>query len=55
MELISSEKAMSDFIAAIVPSDIADGAKNNKRGINDLMGYEVVPEETNVTPITPAN
>lgn len=56
MELISSEKAMADFINAIVPTDVADGVKKGSaKSLNDLMGYEVIPENTNVTPITPAN
>jgi len=54
MELISSDKAMSDFIAAIVPADISEGAKNNKKNINEIMGYEVIPDG-NVTPMNPAN
>lgn len=53
MELISSDKTMSDFINAILPSDIAEAAKKNDKNINDIMGYEVIPE--NVTPMNPAN
>lgn len=58
MELISSEKAMADFINSIVPSDVAENAKNNKKTINDLMGYEVIPEKkdtepANVVPMDP--
>lgn len=56
MELISSEKAMADFVNAVVPTDVADGSKKaGAKSLNDLMGYEVIPEDTNVTPITPAN
>lgn len=54
MELISSDKAMSDFIAAIVPADISEGAKNNKKNINEIMGYEVIPDG-NIMPMNPAN
>lgn len=58
MELISSSKAMSDFINAIVPASLAETAKKNNKTLNDIMGYQVVPEEAaenNITPITPAN
>ena len=51
MELISSSKSMSDFINAVVPADIAEAAEKNKKSINEVMGYEVVPEN-NVTPIS---
>lgn len=53
MELISNSKSMADFINAIVPAEVSEGAKNNKRTINDVMGYEVIPEEgtPNITPI----
>ena len=54
MELISSEKAMADFINAVVPQDIAEATKDNKKSLNELMGYEVVPEN-NVVPMNPAN
>ena len=54
MELISSDKSMSDFINAVVPSDIAESAKDNKKSINDVMGYEVIPQD-NITPINNEN
>lgn len=54
MELISSDKSMSDFINAVVPSDIAESAKDNKKFINDVMGYEVIPQD-NITPINNEN
>jgi hypothetical protein len=54
MELISSDKSMSDFINAVVPSDIAESAKDNKKSINDVMGYEVIPQN-NITPINNEN
>lgn len=43
MELISSDKAMSDFINAVIPNDLAAEAEKNKKNLNDIMGYEVVP------------
>lgn len=43
MELISSDKAMADFINAIIPQDLAGQVKDNKKSLNDIMGYEVVP------------
>lgn len=43
MELISSDKAMADFINAIIPQDLAKDVKENKKSLNDIMGYEVVP------------
>lgn len=43
MELISSDKAMTDFINAIIPQDLAKDVKENKKSLNDIMGYEVVP------------
>lgn len=54
MELISSDKSMSDFINAVVPSDIAESAKDNKKSINDVMGYEVIPQN-NITSINNEN
>lgn len=54
MELISSDKSMSDFINAVVPGDIAESAKDNKKSINDVMGYEVIPQN-NITPINKEN
>lgn len=51
MELISSSKAMADFINAVVPAEISEASKGNTRTINDLMGYEVIPggKDTEVT------
>ena len=43
MELISSDKAMADFINAIIPQDLAGQVKENKKSLNDIMGYDVVP------------
>lgn len=43
MELISSDKAMSDFINAVIPNDLAAEVEKNKKSLNDIMGYEVVP------------
>jgi len=43
MELISSDKAMADFINAIIPQDLAGQVKDNKKSLNDIMGYEVIP------------
>ena len=54
MELISSDKSMSDFINAVVPADIAESAKDNKKSINDVMGYEVIPQN-NIIPINNEN
>lgn len=54
MELISDSKSMADFINAILPSDIAEAAKGNTKTINDIMGYEVVPDDK-IKSITPAN
>lgn len=48
MELISDSKSMANFINAVVPTDISDGVKNSKKSLNDMMGYEVVPEENSV-------
>lgn len=46
MELLNSE-AMADFLSKIIPQDLAEEAKKNpKTSINELMGYEVIPEET---------
>lgn len=55
MELISDSKSMANFINAIVPVDVSEASKNHKRSINDMMGYEVIPEASNVTPINPGN
>jgi hypothetical protein len=43
MELISSDKAMADFINAIIPQDLAGQVKENKKSLNDIMGYNIVP------------
>lgn len=43
MELISSDKAMADFINAIIPQDLAGQVKENKKSLNDIMGYDIVP------------
>lgn len=40
MELISSEKAMSDFINAVVPSEVSEAAAKNKKSIDEIMGYD---------------
>lgn len=53
MELISDSKSMADFINAILPTDIAEATKDNTKTINEIMGYEVIPDNK-VTPITPA-
>jgi hypothetical protein len=45
MELISDSKSMSDFINAILPSDLVEATKSNTKTINDIMGYEVVPDD----------
>ena len=42
MELISSEKAMSDFINAVVPSEVSEAAAKNKKSIDEIMGYDSV-------------
>lgn len=54
MELISSESNMADFINAIVPTEIAESAKKNDKTLNDIMGYEVIPQ-SNITPINNEN
>ncbi len=53
MELISSSKAMADFINAVVPAEVSEASKNNKRTINDVMGYEVIPESEDKPEIKP--
>lgn len=52
MELISSDKTMSDFINALLPTDIAEAVKKNDQTLNDIMGYEVIPSTNeNISPI----
>lgn len=53
MELISNSKSMADFINAIVPAEVSEASKNNKRTINDVMGYEVIPETEDKAEIKP--
>ena len=44
MELLNSD-AMASFIAAVIPQDLAAEAKKQpQKSINDIMGYEVIPE-----------
>ena len=44
MELLNSD-AMAAFISGIIPQDLAAEAKKQpQRSINDIMGYDVVPE-----------
>ena len=45
MELISSEKAMSDFINAVVPSEVSEAAAKNKKSIDEIMGYDTVQND----------
>ena len=45
MELISSEKAMSDLINAVVPSEVSEAAAKNKKSIDEIMGYDAVLNE----------
>lgn len=50
MELLNSD-AMADFLSKIIPQDLAEEVKKNpKTSINDLMGYEVIPEEKETKP-----
>lgn len=44
---------MADFINAIVPAEVSEASKNNKRTINDVMGYEVIPEAEDKAEIKP--
>ena len=45
MELLNTD-AMADFISKVIPQDLAAEAKKNpQKSINDIMGYEVVPED----------
>lgn len=45
MELLNAEP-MAAFINAVMPQDLVEEAKKNpQKSINDIMGYEVVPEE----------
>ena len=44
MELLNSD-AMADFISKIIPQNIAEEMKKSpNKNINEIMGYEVVPE-----------
>lgn len=44
MELLNSD-AMADFISKIIPQNISEEMKKNpNKNINEIMGYEVVPE-----------
>lgn len=44
MELLNSE-AMADFISKVIPQNIAEEMKKSpNKNINEIMGYEVVPE-----------
>lgn len=45
MELLNSE-AMAAFINAVMPQSLVEEAKKApQRSLNDIMGYEVIPEE----------
>lgn len=45
MELLNTD-AMADFISKVIPQDLAAEAKKNpQKNINDIMGYEIVPED----------
>lgn len=45
MELLNSE-AMADFISKVIPQNIAEEMKKSpNKNINEIMGYEVVPED----------
>lgn len=45
MSLLNTD-AMADFISKIIPQDLAEEVKKNpNKNINDLMGYEVIPED----------
>lgn len=48
MEFIEGgDKAMSDFINAVVPKDVAENiAKGDKDQLNKLVGFEVLPNKT---------
>lgn len=44
MELLNSE-AMADFISKVIPQNIAEEMKKSpNKNINEIMGYEVIPE-----------
>ena len=44
MELLNSD-AMADFISKIIPQNIAEEMKKSpNKNINEIMGYEVIPE-----------
>lgn len=54
MELLNSD-AMADFIAKIIPQNISEEMKKNpNKNLNEIMGYEVIPEEVE-RKITPVN
>lgn len=45
MELLNSD-AMADFIQKVIPQNIsAEMKKNPNKNLNEIMGYEVVPED----------
>lgn len=45
MELLNSD-AMADFISKVIPQNIsAEMKKNPNKNLNEIMGYEVVPED----------
>lgn len=45
MELLNSD-AMADFIQKVIPQNIsAEMKKNPNKNLNEIMGYEVIPEE----------
>ena len=45
MELLNSD-AMADFISKVIPQNIsAEMKKNPNKNLNEIMGYEVIPEE----------
>lgn len=48
MEFIEGgDKAMSDFINAVVPKDVADSMMNTKsEEVNKFVGFEVIPDST---------
>lgn len=53
MELISSEKAMSDFINAVVPSEVSEAAAKNKKTIDEIMGYDSVTKSEESADVVP--
>ena len=36
---------MSDFINAVVPSEVSEAAAKNKKSIDEIMGYDAVLNE----------